>query len=324
MTAKDLEYGAIVSVDLVPSIGDDLGFPVQSAEEAQVSFNPASPDVLVKVKDQVFSAIGASAADAQILANIATRNLPKICWTLTRQPKVGPTRRLSIQIHEFPASYSWPGDVDIAVDDRVVEDLRRKRRTLLTLEQVVDWLTEKLLLSENGRPARVMLSGSSLPNDSLTAFRLLGKGFAIDVKADTESRLRITRIVEYRRPRRNDESRPILLIESNIRFVDATIAGEFRGTAKSLLDELVQKSTSYLNLWKEYNAIERESAIRRARSFGSVRYSKCAVLPDGRWRFQLIQEGQLGNVFDQLTAAEDLELEAAPVLPAELATLDKP
>jgi hypothetical protein len=84
--------------------------------------------------------------------------------------------------------------MEIAVDDMVVDDVRKKRRRLLTPEEVVEWLSDRILLEGAGLNKRLLLSGGTTVDSSATAFRLHGRGYAIDVKVDAEQKLRITRV----------------------------------------------------------------------------------------------------------------------------------
>ncbi len=69
---------------------------------------------------------------------------------MTRWPKVGPAEGGTIEIHEFPCAVSWSEAMEIAVDDMVVDDVRKKRRRLLTTEEVVEWLSDRILLEGAG------------------------------------------------------------------------------------------------------------------------------------------------------------------------------
>jgi len=316
MKASDLEYGRVSSIGLI--LSGAFATQLLIGMEVSLTFDSATLDASLIVDGTVYPVGGATDSDKAILRLIGTRNLPKVCWIVARWPKVGPAEGGTIQVREFPRAMSWSEVMEIAVDDMVVDDVRKKRRKLLTPEEVVEWLSDRIILEGDGLNKRLLLSGGTTVDSSATAFRLHGRGYAIDVKVDAEQKLRITRVVEAKRPRNIDEQRPIALVESSVRFVDATVAGEFRGTAKTLLDELVRTSTSYLGLWKEYNALEWDSTKRRARSFGWLYYSARVLQPDGRWRFTLEPDDRLNRTLDRLIEAEDVQLEAATKLPKEL------
>src|SRR5437879_2855806 len=117
-------------MQVVPAIGRDFGVQIPTATEAALSFDSATLDALVRIDGATYGIAGASQADSTTLSRIGTRNLPKVCWTLARYPTLGPTQNLTMQIHEFPTSLGWAEQLDIAVDDVVVDDVRKKGRRL--------------------------------------------------------------------------------------------------------------------------------------------------------------------------------------------------
>ena len=151
--------------------------------------------------------------------------------------------------------------MDVSVDDKVVDDVRKRRERLVSVESVVQWLTDRMLLPprESGGPQRVLLSGSPMPDvRKKTAFRLYGAGFAVDIACGTDDLLRVTRVVEARRAVEGNERRPIYLATGSISFRDVTVAGQFRGMARTEIDRLVAQADSYLGLWQAYNDKEKE------------------------------------------------------------------
>ena len=148
----------------------------------------------------------------------------------------------------------------------------------------------RIILEGDGLNKRVLLSGGNTADSSATAFRLHGQGYAIDVKVDAEQKLRITRVVEAKRPRNIDEQRPIALVQSSVRFVDATVAGEFRG-------QLRLCSTNWCGLrpatWDSGKNTTRWNGTVRSGErdhSGGCTTVPCVLQPDGRWRFTLLNQ----------------------------------
>ena len=211
----------------------------------------------------------------------------------------------------------WPEPVDFGVDEKIVEIVRKKRKSLVAIDDVIAWLADHALVTDPGGSSRVLLSGSPMPEaDQRSGFRLHGRGIAIDVARD-EGRLLVSRVVEARRPR-DDELRPALLVRGQFRFVDHTVAGLFRGRVESELDQIVSGAASYLAIWREYNRIERRTIQRRAREFGWFNYHSRQTLADGRWRFRLNDDGHFDQCIRSLEDSEVTDLEAAVRPPAEL------
>ncbi|HBQ12935.1 MAG TPA: hypothetical protein DEF51_17965, partial [Myxococcales bacterium] len=224
-----------------------------------------------------------------------------------------------MEIREFPSENVWPQPVDLGVDEKVVEAVRSKRKSLSSIGDVIAWLEERVLVTDLGGSTRVLLSSSPNPQaDQRSAFRLYGRGWMVDVARDVEDRLLVTRVIEAKRTQSDDERRPILLVRGQFRFVDHTVAGRFRGTARSELDQIVGEAGSYLAIWREYNKLERRSIQRRARDFGWLSYHSRQPLADGRWRFHLKDDERLEDCMRALEESESVDLEAAAIPPAEL------
>ena len=222
-------------------------------------------------------------------------------------------------MHEFPVQYSWPGDIDIGVDEKIVDVIRQKLGKSISATEVIQWLTERFVLVDQESGSKVFISGSPAPeSDHRRPFRMHGKGYAIDVQKTPDDRLLVTRLVEARRGSSAEERRPIVPVQGNVRFCDSTIAGAFRGTARSQLDQLVEQAGSYLNIWREYNKLERDSVFRRARTLGWLSYSDAKRQADGRWRFRIQDAKQIDTALNLLRGAEDVDLEAASHPPREL------
>lgn len=319
MNISDLSSGEISTLEIVHSAGADFGMTIQPKTEVILLFSDVTGDALLKIGSEAFSVEGANKQGAEGLKRIRDRNLPRLAWVASARPKDQTTEATLLQVHEFPARYDWPDAVDIGVDEKLVEQVRQKLNRMVSAVEATQWLNERFLLDAGSGGERVFLSGSPTPDtDQRGAFRLHGRGYAIDVAKGSDDKLLATRIVEARRGRGPDERRPIVLVIGRVRFCDATIAGAFRGTAKTQLDQLVEQAGSYLNVWREYNKIERESVLRRARTMGWLRYSKRQLQGNGRWRFHVDDAKQLEAALEVLRHAEDADLEAAQDPPPEL------
>ena len=118
--------------------------------------------------------------------------------------------RVLVHVHEFPSALVWGEPMEVGVDDRLVEDLRKRLRRSISVEGAVQWLAERTLLPPRQPvgPPRALLSGSPAPDSGgKTAFRLQGAGFAVDVQRGSDGRLRATRVVTGRRGIEGDERR---------------------------------------------------------------------------------------------------------------------
>lgn len=319
MNINDLASGEVSTFEVMPSAAADFDLVIEARAEAALQFSDVTGDSLLRIGASAWSVVGADKRAIEALQRLRDRNLPRVAWVAAVRPKGKKSEAVLVQVHEFPARYDWPDPVDIGVDDRLVEQVRQKLARIVTAAEATQWLNDRFLLQADDGTARVFLSGSPTPEtDQSGAFRLHGRGYAVDVAKGRDDKLLATRVVEAKRGSSPDERRPVVLVLGRIRFCDATIAGAFRGAARTQLDQLVEQAGSYLNVWKEYNKLERESVLRRARTLGWLRYSKRLLQGDGRWRFFVEDTKQLETALQVLRNAEDVDLEAAQNPPPEL------
>ncbi|NJN13941.1 MAG: hypothetical protein HC815_41150 [Richelia sp. RM1_1_1] len=82
------------------------------------------------------------------------------------------------------------------------------------------------------------------------------------------------------------------MVEAKFSFCDISVAGTIRKDTRNELDLIVEKSESYLALWKDYNQLEIDSIVNKAQLFKWVSYQKYEFLPmviiDFTWYKKLI------------------------------------
>ena len=286
MNVSDVIHGRVATIDLRHA--DDESFPEDLVSKSEVFLHgDEGGELRLENGGNVREVEGAAPRDCDTLRRIGIHRLPRLIWLAQATPPAGRAAgRILIQVHEFPAALAWDEPMEVGVDDRLVDDLRTRLGRSIAVESAVQWLTERMLLPprQPGGPQRALLSGSPTSNSGRkTAFRLHGAGFAVDVQRGSDDRLQATRVVPARRRIEDGEGRPIHLVTGPIRFCDVTVAGKFRGVARTELDRLVAQADSYLGLWQAYNDREREAVLRRARAFGWVRYSRAERLADGAY-----------------------------------------
>lgn len=245
MKAHEVPYGTCSLVELVPSDAVSFDSSVALRREIAILFSESTGQSLLRAGPTAVSVIGRDKQAQAILARLRDRNLPRLGWVTATTPKSGPIEWIQVQVHEFPVQYSWPGDIDVGVDEKVVDVIRQKLGKSISATEVIEWLTERFVLIDQESGSKVFISGSPTPeSDHRRPFRMHGKGYAIDVQKTPEDKLLLTRLVEARRGASAEERRPIVPVQGNVRFCDSTIAGAFRGAARSQLDQLVEQAGS--------------------------------------------------------------------------------
>ncbi|MCP4696902.1 MAG: AAA family ATPase [Gammaproteobacteria bacterium] len=324
MKVSDIRYGQINTLSIQPELDDDFGTHIPKIHEVSLILSGASP-ALLEHNEQAWTVKGAGNPKQRdgkrnqiILEKLLADNLPRLCWVVHSATQDKKTATLTLQVHSFPDKFSWPEAVDFVVDDKIIEDLRKKRRSLESVEKAIEWLSSKFLLPFPGtarKQTRLFLSG---PPRTAAAqqnkFRLYGQGYAADIAKQPDNKLRVERVVEVK----HTPTQAIWLAEGQFKFCNMTAAGKMRGMAETALDQIVRKANSYLNIWQEYNKLERHGIIRRTGKFGWLEYKKAEARPYGNRRFHLTQDSDLSGVIQRLKEGEEIDLEAAAQLPPEL------
>lgn len=320
MKISDIQCGKSTLLELVPETREDFG-PIIAMTEVEIYSSGLESEVLLRAEREAWAVRGINAHHQELLSSLMERALPRVAWVASREPRDAKlaAKSLTLEIREFRSENIWPQPVDFGVDEKVVDDIRSKRKSLSSISDVIAWLEKRVLVTDPGGTTRVVLSSSPNPQaDPLSAFRLYGQGWFVDIAPDTDDRLLVTRVIEAKRPQGDDERRPLLLVRGQFRFVDHTVAGQFRGTARSELDQIVAEAGSYLAVWRDYNKLERRSILRRAREFGWLHYDSRTELSDGRWRFRLKSDERMDACMRALEDSEAVDLEAAEHPPPEL------
>lgn len=321
MNASDVIHGRVSSADLRRA--DGKLFPANLQAQSEVSIEQRSSGETLLVLGDRWEVEGVGNADSDCLREIVGRGLPRLAWLVQTSPKRGPAQSVLVQFHEFSLSLNIPESMEIGVDDRTVDDVRRRLGRRISVAGAAEWLAERMLLPprKEGEPPRALLTGA--PAGERAAFRLHGNGFAIDVQRTDDDRLVINRVVESRRQMEGGDSRSIYLAAVNIQFRDASVAGAFRGAAQIELDQILAQADSYLGIWQAYNNKERQIVLDKARQFGWTKYSKRSRAEDGSWRFDIsVNKDQVADLWPRLEALEGEQIEAGAEVPHAIAGAD--
>lgn len=280
--------------------------PVPSREE-EVTLVRSADQTLLRLGAEVRAVEGVTPSNTTELTDVVVSGLPVLAYVAqaTADTLVVETRRFTQEIR-----IGEP--MQIGLDEKVLEDVRRGHRVSGTVADVAAWLEDRLLVPPApGGPAelrRLVISGDA--RGRLDAFRIYGFKVAADVRR-IDDKLRVERVV---RGGRGGNPR-LLLLYAPVALVDATLAAELHGAVRTTLSEAVAGRDSYLRTWQDYHRLERETVLRRARTFGALEYRTCERRRDGGWRFHLAPLDDLATRLALLGERDRFELEAGEVLP---------
>lgn len=318
MRFDQLQLGHISVVEVKPDYEDDFDHRLSAGTEVRIIRLEATDETLLQADVHTWAVVGADARNQDALDDLFLRPPWRLCWLAGAFPRQGMPSRLVVQVHAFEYFVKVPEPLNLGVTERIIEQVRCDYLNLdASPDDVARWLAEQTLLDGPPLPRALATSGAAPTRRELASFRLHGHEFAADLSRQDDGSLHVIRLTRASPP-----DLPVSLLEAELVYVDATVAGQFGRAGQTLLDNLVRQSNSYLALWQEYNQLERNGILGRARDFGWLRYSQRELLPDGTWRFRVQRDQQSRLTLARLQDRTEMDLEAAEKLPDEL--LDQP
>lgn len=286
----------------------DKTFQPAPAREEEVVLVRSGDQTLLRYGDRVWSVEGVVPSDTTQLTDVVVSGLPVVAYVAKAAADV-----LVIETRRFTQELRIAEPTQIGLDDKVMDDVRRSHQVGGTAADVAGWLEDRLFVPPApGEPAalrRMVISGDA--RGRLDYFRVHGLKVAADVRR-VDSKLRIERVI-----RGGMSNRPrLMLVYAPVSIIDATLAAELHGAVRTTLSEAVAGSDSYLRTWQDYHKLERESVLRRARTFGSLEYERAEQRRDGGWRFYLRAIEDLTARLALLGEWSRFELEAGEHQPA--------
>jgi len=290
----------------------DGSFQPKPQREAEVLLVRSGNQTLLQVDGTVWAVDGVSAIDSTELLDVVAGGLPIVAFVAQTKADT-----LVIETRRFTQELQISEQMQLGLDEKVLEDVRRTQRVGGTVSDVAAWLEDRLLLpaAPDGSESERRLVISPDARGRLDSFRIYGHRVAADVRR-VGDKLRVERVV---RGGRGGQQR-LTLLHAPVSIVDATLAAALHGAVRTTLSEAVAENASYLRTWQEYHRMERENVLRRARSFGAVAYQTHERRRDGGWRFHLRPVDDLVERLALLGGWDRFELEAG----AEPPSLDAP
>ncbi len=319
MKVDALRHGDTFTIELCPANAPDFGCQVEVGSLVDLIRSDETNDILLRTnKEKVIAVKGSSPSQQAHLERILASSKARVTWVASAIPMREASKELVIQVHEF-IGRQYVTKVIVGVDERFIDLVRERVPESETLEALTKWLSNVFLIAGESSTRQVMVvQGAPKQEDGQgpRAFRILGTRWAVDVAPDENGRLLASRLVSVRDAQTTSAKRPPMLLEGAIEFRDSTFATRFK--SESSLDMIVRDAGSYLAIWQQYQRMETEAIIRRARIFGAVPYNSCYQLDNGNWSFSIA-----GQFFESGRTLEDLpldefEIECVKALPSLL------
>ena len=327
MRVSDLQSGRIYALEIERSdrtsfIGQEI---LSVKNEVFLYRNEISNDILLGHGSDIWNIQGKDRQNQTQLEGILERNLPTLCWLLEIRPQRQPPNQLSIQVHEFPGILYIPDEIQFGVDEKVIEDIRKRHlRPSEPVEKIIEWLNRELFITpahEGGKRRLLMRTGKNYQDGLENSFQLCSNRITVDLRRTEENRLRVERVAKSRPPKDFSEQRPLILVQAAMWFCDMSIAGTLRGDIRTELDVLARNADTYLSLWREYNELEQKAILERANEFGWIHYSSEEMLANGDHRFHLEKQANLEQRLQILRDLSEFSLEVSDKEP-DLSSLE--
>lgn len=312
MKISQLQHGETCTLLLAP---ESAPVPaLAKGQEVRLLFPRSGEDVLLSSGSITTVVAAIDEATRRRLATFRETDPARLAWVVARRDQLG-SAELTVQVHRFRSRIEWTGKVSFAVDERVIERVEHMADRGMSSERACQWLADQVLLPPSGADGRARAIATGSP-DTGGRFRLLGARVGVDVAPQGKT-LRVESVVTIHGVGKGFRP-PEFLIESDIEFLDSTIAGQMRQSVRAQIERVIAETDSYLVLWGRYQAIERENMVRRAREVGWLPYQSFDALPSGLWRFRVPDAEALIRFRWQLGASGYEELEADREAPPEL------
>ncbi len=307
MKLDEVRGGVAENIRLVPT---ETSLQLKQGAIAEVDFVRRDSETLMRSGTLTFAVEGATSADELRLQELVLSNQPHLAAIL----RIDSNSEILVQFRRFPTELQILESFEIGVDEQILDKLRTTFRIGGSLELICNWLEQSLLIEHPSKRTtgakRFIMCGTHVGGNE--TFRIVGDSIAADIRR-VDNRLRIERIV---RGGRLTNTR-LVLAHAHVTFVDATLAAELNGAARTSLSAAVANATSYLRYWQTYQQIEREQLQRRAEAIGFFAYERVERRSNGAWRF-LLTPGAADELLMRIGKvghASSLELEAGEQLP---------
>jgi hypothetical protein len=254
---------------------------------------------------------GASPTDRNAVAQLVDGSAPHVAWVISAAPT-----KIVLEVLVFRRKIALDR-FEIALDDRILDELRKRYPVGSTVRDAAAWLWDACVLPGDGVSPLPMGRLVVVParDDSDAAFRILGRGVALDVE-QSDSRFLLRRVAPGGRSPPNGA----MLLGAAIEFVDRTRSQAFSAEARAALEAAVSQKGSYLEIWRSYSQLEKESIERRRERIGELSYTSRTRINADSWRFQLAS-GDAETLMARMSSFDErVSLEAS----ATLLELDRP
>ena len=316
-----------IILELEPELNQAFPFELKKNSEVRFLFGLKNEEEIllepIEGEKSAEPVRGIDARNQRKLREFVESSLPHLSWVLATRPKdARKPHNIIIAVRPFATQTEMDVSVEIGVDDKIIDDLSRKKGTTIAANLAIKFLSDDIFIEcKDDSNNRSLAIFSDIPQNQRSykrgGFRIFGRRYAVDVAMPLGSgslrKLEVIRLIGL--PKTNSrENAGVSLVKAPFSFKDSTVAEFISEKGEDHLREIADKAGSYLRLWRDYNDLERKHVFEKAKKFGFFHYDMFSVLPDGNFEFRV--KGR--DAFDSEVGFEIDSLVASETLPAHL------
>lgn len=291
MKISDIRRGNISTVTL-EAITPPQGYILWLVrQEVKIAFSPEMETFLLSGDKHDLQVNVPDMKAKATLNNIINRGQTRICWIASISSKNNGTVILTLQIHEFTATQTWPGRFAISIDEELVEKTRHKEHARLTVQNIIEALKADFMMPPGIKEtsSRALMSISPADKSSSKVVRFFGKNSLLDVRLENKDG-RVTakayKMIEARSAQSDENQYPVTLVHGEIVFEDQT-ESSISSFIQSEISLLAQNADSYLRVWQMYGDFEAQALKDESDALGAIAYSSVRQMDEVHWQFHI-------------------------------------
>lgn len=308
MKVNNLISGKVTTFTIIRNDGKEFNPAPRKLREVDLIQDRSTDQMLMVFDNETVRIKGKNSRDRRALEEVLGSGSRHFSWILSKKAKDGATKEIDIQNHLFRNQASLPESFRIGVDEKIYDSFQKSFLDVrMPDEAKLDRIRSLFLIKASGsKKARlqIMLSAADA-SLSAQSFAIIGNKARAVVKLDNDNTWYIDRLNRSNRIKEHILS-TITIVEADIDFVDSTEAGKFVAENQDLLNTLENAGDSWVQLWDQYNGIEKDQADKLASKVGWYAYSTYERTQRG-WEFDLVENDSTMDLIEKLPARAQLE-----------------
>jgi len=310
---NNLISGQISTFTIILHNGGEFKPAPGKLKEVDLIQDSSTDHVLLVFGNESVRIKGKNRKDRRLIEDILDSGSRQFSWILSKKSNNGKINEIVIQNHLFRNQASLPDSFRIGVDEKIYDSFQKSfLDSRLPDPAKLDRIRDLFLIKPSGsKKARlqIMLSAADASLGA-QSFAIIGNKARAVVKLDKENTWYIDSLTRSNRVKEHILN-TITIVEADIDFVDFTEAGKFVAENRDLLKTLENAGDSWVQLWDQYNGIEKDQADKLASKVGWYAYSTVERTQRG-WEFDLIERDSTMELIEKLPLRAQLECGTTP------------